>query len=364
MPHIGPVTLSAPFCQAGLAGYSDRAMRLVARRRGCPYAVTEALLDVILLTGGQGLRRSIDINDEDHPVAGQIIGSEPDAMAEAAVDPGRRRLRRDRPELRLPGQEDQKQGPRRPHAARRRPGRLGPQGGARRPAAARPDDDQPAPRLRRLAPSRRTAFTRSSRPPGRTATPPSASTPARSSRSTTAPPAGRSCARSSGATPTGPSSAAATCSPPRTPSRMLRETGVDIAWIARGAIGNPWIFRHAAALLGGRRRLRSPPPRFTSSARRWPSTSASPCRSTASNWPGRRMRKMGIKYSRFHPAAAEVKRDFIAVHSLRDWTRVLDRWYADRRPRRLAGPDGGRRGERRFPLPRTRGRGLGAKGES
>src|SRR5690348_640454 len=74
--RIGTIELSQPFCQAGLAGYSDRAMRLVARRRGCPYAVTEALLDVILLNGGEGLRRSIDISDEDHPVAGQIMGSE------------------------------------------------------------------------------------------------------------------------------------------------------------------------------------------------------------------------------------------------------------------------------------------------
>ena len=82
--HLGPITLATPFCQAGLAGYSDRAMRIVARRRGCPYAVTEALLDVILCNGGQGLRNSIDINDEDHPVAGQIIGSEPETMARAA----------------------------------------------------------------------------------------------------------------------------------------------------------------------------------------------------------------------------------------------------------------------------------------
>src|SRR5438552_4740277 len=84
MPHIGPIELSQPFCQAGLAGYSDRAMRVVARRRGCPYAVTEALLDTILVNGGLGLRKSIDINDEDHPVAGQIIGSEPGTMAKAA----------------------------------------------------------------------------------------------------------------------------------------------------------------------------------------------------------------------------------------------------------------------------------------
>src|SRR5947207_750538 len=59
-------------------------MRVVARRRGCPYAVTEALLDVILLSGGQGLRKSIDINDEDHPVAGQVMGSEPHTVAPAA----------------------------------------------------------------------------------------------------------------------------------------------------------------------------------------------------------------------------------------------------------------------------------------
>src|SRR5271169_4294137 len=83
--QIGPLQIPTPFCQAGLAGYSDRAMRLVARRRGCAYAVTEALLDVILLNGGEGLRRSIDLNDEDHPLAGQIIGSEPDSMAAAAA---------------------------------------------------------------------------------------------------------------------------------------------------------------------------------------------------------------------------------------------------------------------------------------
>jgi hypothetical protein len=43
---------------------------------------------------------------------------------------------------------------------------------------------------------------------------------------------------------------------------------------------------------------------------------------------GRRMRKMGIKYARFHPSAAEVKSDFINVRSLRDWNNVLARWYS------------------------------------
>ena len=39
----------APFYQAGLAGYSDAAMRGIARRHGCPYCVTEAMLDQFLL---------------------------------------------------------------------------------------------------------------------------------------------------------------------------------------------------------------------------------------------------------------------------------------------------------------------------
>src|ERR1700710_838552 len=84
MPQIGHIEINQPFCQAGLAGYSDRAMRTVARRRGCPYAVTEALLDVIMLNGGHGLRKSIDIDDNDRRVPGQIRGSEPHTMVPAA----------------------------------------------------------------------------------------------------------------------------------------------------------------------------------------------------------------------------------------------------------------------------------------
>ena len=33
MPSIGPIPLAHPLCQAGLAGYSDRAMRHVAKRQ-------------------------------------------------------------------------------------------------------------------------------------------------------------------------------------------------------------------------------------------------------------------------------------------------------------------------------------------
>lgn len=83
----------APFFQAGLAGYSDAAMRIIARRHGCPYCVTEALLDRTLLAGGRGFAKA-DLGElednvpggaEDHPLAGQIMGSTPEEMAAAAV---------------------------------------------------------------------------------------------------------------------------------------------------------------------------------------------------------------------------------------------------------------------------------------
>lgn len=90
--------MDAPFFQAGLAGYSDAAMRIVARRHGAPLCVTEALLDRMLLGGGRGfdkadlaLRDEELINDnlpcghEDHPLVGQIIGSDPDEMAAGAL---------------------------------------------------------------------------------------------------------------------------------------------------------------------------------------------------------------------------------------------------------------------------------------
>ena len=83
----------APFFQAGLAGYSDAAMRIVARRHGCPYCVTEALLDRTILAGGRGFAKA-DLGDiqtnvpggsEDQPLAGQLMGSDPAELATAAL---------------------------------------------------------------------------------------------------------------------------------------------------------------------------------------------------------------------------------------------------------------------------------------
>src|SRR5688572_28247473 len=103
-PRIAAIVpgFDAPFFQAGLAGYSDGAMRLIARRHGCPYCITEALLDRTLICGGKGRRKEdpdlleseCGLGDpeenrvaglHDHPIAGQIMGINPDEMAKAAV---------------------------------------------------------------------------------------------------------------------------------------------------------------------------------------------------------------------------------------------------------------------------------------
>ena len=83
----------APFFQAGLAGYSDAAMRLIARSLGAPFCVTEALLDRTLLAGGRGFAKAdlgevednLPFGSADHPLAGQLMGSDPETMAAAAV---------------------------------------------------------------------------------------------------------------------------------------------------------------------------------------------------------------------------------------------------------------------------------------
>jgi tRNA-dihydrouridine synthase len=106
--------------------------------------------------------------------------------------------------------------------------------------------------------------------------------------------------------------------------RMLEETGVDIVWIARGAIGNPWIFEQTAALLRGEP---ISPPTIHAQRHALEEHFAIAMQIHGEQLAGRRMRKMGIKYSRFHPHAAEVKNGFISIHSLRDWSAVLDRWY-------------------------------------
>jgi nifR3 family TIM-barrel protein len=322
--QIGPINLPIPFCQAGLAGYSDRAMRLVARRRGCSYAVTEALLDVILCNGGEGLRKSIDINDEDHPIAGQIIGSESETMANAAGILAEARY--DVVDLNFAC-------PVKKIKNKARGGHMlmdvGRAVAVMRTVRDRLGDHPLTVSLRRAYDDSREAEDRffqvleeawrlgfaAARVHARTVEQKyfgSARWPFLTELKRRYP---SKTILGSGDVFTADDAV-----------RMYRDTGVDMVWIARGAIGNPWIFNHAAL------RLADPtaaiePPTIIEQRDALAEHFQIAVQIHGESLAGRRMRKMGIKYSRFHPMAESVKRDFIQVQSLRDWHSVLDRWY-------------------------------------
>jgi len=82
--RIGGVAVDFPVTLGALAGYSDLPYRLICRSLGAPYCVTEAMLDRQVLLEGKLRKRLIRLDPADHPVAGQIMGTEPEPMAEAA----------------------------------------------------------------------------------------------------------------------------------------------------------------------------------------------------------------------------------------------------------------------------------------
>ncbi|MEL7498155.1 MAG: tRNA-dihydrouridine synthase [Planctomycetota bacterium] len=84
---IGNVDIGFPIVQAALSGYSDWPMRVIARRMGAPYTICEVMLDKFLVSLKERKRTShfLHISDEEHPVGGQLMGAEPDQFAAGAM---------------------------------------------------------------------------------------------------------------------------------------------------------------------------------------------------------------------------------------------------------------------------------------
>jgi len=110
---------------------------------------------------------------------------------------------------------------------------------------------------------------------------------------------------------------------------MLRVTQVDGVSIARGAIGNPWIFQQTADLLRGQQI--SPPDVDEQRA------VISEHFEIANSFYGEKkvcntMRKFGIYYSELHPQRKSVRDAFIAVKTSDQWLQVLKQWYSENAP--------------------------------
>ncbi len=312
----------APFYQAGLAGYSDAAMRLIARRHGCPYCITEAMLDQFLIQGGKGLRHA-ELDEADHPIAGQLMGSHPRDIAEGARILVR--LGYDVIDINLacPVKKIRK---------RCRGGHL----------LSVPDEavdvvtavadavggDRPLTvKLRRAyedSPEAERAFHRvmeavieagfvSATVHGRTVR-----------QKYVGPsdwPALAGIARVYRGFPILGSGDVFT---PQAIFEMIERTGVRGVSVARGCIGNPWIFRQARRLMRGEQ---PSAPTLAQQRDVLAEHFELSVRLHGEERAGRMMRKFGIKFARHHPQADEVANAFIAVKCLDDWRAVLARYY-------------------------------------
>ncbi len=324
--RLGAVKIDMPVVLAALSGYSDWPMRKICRRLGAPYTLGEVLLDRFVLQVHRGPKagRLIRVDDDDHPVGAQLMGSAAEEFAPAAVKlveagfdvidinfgcPVKKVLGRCRggfllgePDtaLAIVGRVRDALPPHVPVTVKMRRG----------------IDDSPDSRERffaifdgvfRLGAAAVTVH-------GRTVHQRYEGDASWEFLKQLKQYAGPRTVLGSGDLFTAPACL-----------EMLARTGVDGVTVARGAIGNPWIFRQVRALFAGQP-LPAPPSieeqrEVLYEHYRLADRTYGPSRA------GRQMRKFGIKYAQLHPQADEVRQAFIRVASPGEWRDVLERWY-------------------------------------
>jgi len=329
MLKLGSLEIGFPVVQAALSGYSDLAMRRVARMHGAAYTLAEVVLDKTLLTRGKKQKAWTRIPPDDHPVGGQLLGADPEQLATAAdllvqagydcVDinfgcPVRKVLGRHRGGFLLGT----------PTRALQIVRAVLEAVGGRRPVTVkmRRGMDESAESERDFFRILDGAFE---------AGVSAVTVHARTVRQRYE---GRSdwgflakvkrYVGSATLLGSGDLFSAEDC------TRMMADTGVDGVTVARGAIGNPWIFSDARALLAGR--PLPPPPTVAEQGRTLAAHFAWSCELHGLRRAGRIMRKFGIKYSELHPCARQVREAFIGVRTPEDWQRVLEQWYDPSQP--------------------------------
>jgi nifR3 family TIM-barrel protein len=328
---IGNLDIGTPVVQAALSGYSDWPMRLIARRHGASYTVCEVMLDQFLVAVKQRARTRhfLFLTDEERPVGGQLMGAEPEQFSAGAVKlvaagfdvidinfgcPVKKVLGRCRGGFHL-GQ---------PAVALeiiRRTRDVVPSTIPVTVKMRRGIDDSVASRdaffailegalaigVDAVTVHGRTVVQRYEGP---------------SDWSFLA--EVKQFAGSAIILGSGDLFTAEDC------VSMLQETGVDGVSVARGAIGNPWLFARARALLEGQ--PPPPPPSLAEQREVIREHYALAQQLYDDRRCGQLMRKFGIKYSALHPQHEQVRADFAGVSDRQQWNAVLDRWYGQAVP--------------------------------
>jgi tRNA-dihydrouridine synthase B len=328
---IGPLRLDFPVVQAALSGYSDMPMRVIARRLGAPYTLCEVMLDqfILQLKPRRKNRHFLQVADEEHPTGGQLMGADPTDFAPAALRlvesgfdvidvnfgcPVKKVLGRCRGGFHLS----------QPDVALEIVRRVRDAVPATIPVTVkmrRGIDDSAESRERFLEIFEGAfalgvaAITVHGRTVKQRYDGPSRWEFLREVKEI----AGNRVVLGSGDL-----FSAQAC------LDMIRYTGVDGATVARGAIGNPWIFSQARALAAGKP-LPDPPSLYDQR-----DVICEHYRLAEESYGADRclpdMRKFAIKYAQLHPKHAEVREDFCGVKEPGGWRDVLAKWYADDGP--------------------------------
>lgn len=322
--RIGKFEFDAPLAQAALSGYSDSAMRCIARRHGAAYTLHEVVLDRLVLEPGKLRDRMLDLAPEDHPVAGQIMGDEPEKFGQAArimsdagfdvIDvnfgcPVKKVLGRCRGGYLLSTPETAIDILRRVRDAVP----------AEKPVTVKmrrgmDDSDESEQNFFRIFDAAWELGIAAITVHGRTVRQKYVGPSRWEFLAKVKRIAGDRTILGSGDLFT-----------PHDVVRMFEQTGVDGVTIARGCIGNPWIFNEVRALLAGRDL--PDPPSVAEQGRVIRAHYDLSVRANGDKLAPRLMRKFGIKYSELHPAGRAVRDAFIAAGTAEQWSAVLDDWY-------------------------------------
>lgn len=328
--RIGPLRIGFPLVQAALSGYSDWPMRVIARRLGASYALCEVMLDTFLLAikDRRKTRHFLRTSDEEHPVGGQLMGAVPEQFGPAAsrlveagfdvIDinfgcPVKKVLGRCRGGFHLS----------QPEVALEIVSRVRDTVPPHIPVTVkmrRGIDDSPENRERFFT-IFDGAFQR-----GVSAI----TVHGRTVMQKYIGPSNwdflREVKRHAGSRTvlgSGDLFTAEAC------LEMLAYTGVDGVTVARGAIGNPWVFQQAQALADG-----EPLPVPTLHEQR--GVLIEHFRLAEELYGPERvcsiLRKHGIRYARLHPQFEEVRTGFVTARSPGEWRSVVERWYSEDGP--------------------------------
>lgn len=329
--RIGKLTIGFPVVQAALSGYSDAPMRVLARRFGASYSLCEVMLDQFLVNLKDRQRTShyLDIFPEEHPVGGQLMGAEPTQFAAGALRlvqagfdvidinfgcPVRKVLGRCRGGYHL-GQ---------PEVALEI---------VRRTREVVPAEIPVTVKMRRgiddTTESRDRFYTilDGAFASGVAAITVHGRTVEQKYRGPSRWEFLREVKQHVGLERTILGSG--DLFTPQSALEMIRQTGVDGVTMARGAIGNPWIFRQARRL--AEEGILEEPPRVAEQRETILEHLALAEQVYGSARASMLMRKFGIKYAASHPEYEAVRTAFATAKNLEQWRGVLQTWYSEDR---------------------------------